>query len=132
MEVVDAGVGPLTPIYDWDQPVVDKITAVATEVYGADGIVFTAEAKADLKDIERLGFAGLPICIAKTQNSLSDNPRARGRPTDFVVTIRKIIVNAGAGFLVVMTGDIMRMPGLPRVPQAEAIDVVDGIVTGIA
>jgi formate--tetrahydrofolate ligase len=131
MRVVESGVGPLRPIYDWAQPVLDKITAVATEVYGARGVVLSAKAKQDLKDIERLGFSGLPICIAKTQNSLSDNPRARGRPTDFEITIREVIINAGAGFLVVLTGDIMRMPGLPRVPQAEHMDLVDGVVVGI-
>jgi formate--tetrahydrofolate ligase len=131
MAVVESGVGPLRPIYDWAQPVLDKIAAVATEVYGARGVVLSAKAKQDLKDIERLGFSGLPICIAKTQNSLSDNPRARGRPTDFEITIREVIINAGAGFLVVLTGDIMRMPGLPKVPQAEHMDLVDGVVVGI-
>ena len=110
---------------------VDKITAVATKIYGAREVVLTAKAKADLKDIERLGFDNLPICIAKTQSSLSDNPKLRGRPTDFEVTVRRIFVNAGAGFLVVMTGDIMRMPGLPKVPQAEHMDLVEGVVVGI-
>jgi formate--tetrahydrofolate ligase len=132
MAATEAGVEPLTPLYDWSQPVVEKVTSVAKKMYGADGIVLTAEAKADLRDIERLGFSNLPVCIAKTQNSLSDNPKWRGRPTDFEVTVRRIFVNSGAGFLVVMTGDIMRMPGLPRAPQAEKIDVEDGVVVGIA
>jgi len=131
IEATEEGVQPLTPLYDWSQPVVEKIKAVAKKMYGADDIVLTAKAKADLKDIERLGYAELPICIAKTQNSLSDDPKRRGRPTDFEVTVRRIFVNSGAGFLVVMTGDIMRMPGLPRVPQAEKLDIVDGVVVGI-
>ncbi len=131
MEVASEPASPLQPVYAWSEPVVDKITAVAQEIYGAREVVLTAKAKDDLKDIERLGFSGLPICIAKTQSSLSDNPRLRGRPTDFEVTVRRIFVNAGAGFLVVMTGDMMRMPGLPREPQAEHIEVVDGVVVGI-
>ena len=121
----------MKPVYGWKDPVLDKITAVAQKIYGASGVVLTVEARQDLKEIEQLGFAGLPICIAKTQNSLSDNPRLRGRPTDFEITVRRILVNSGAGFLVVMTGDIMRMPGLPRRPQAENMDVIDGSVVGI-
>jgi formate--tetrahydrofolate ligase len=131
MAATEEGVEPLTPLYSWSQPVEEKIASVAKKVYGADDIVLTAQAKTDLKEIERLGYSDLPICIAKTQNSLSDNPRRRGRPTNFNVTIRRIFVNSGAGFLVVMTGDIMRMPGLPKVPQAENIDIVDGVVVGI-
>ncbi len=123
---------PFTPLYSWDQPVLDKIASVARTMYGADDIVVTAKAKRDLRDIEKHGFAGLPICITKTQSSLSDNPRLRGRPTDFSVTIRRIFINSGAGFLVVLTGDIMRMPGLPKKPQAEHIEVVDGEIVGIA
>jgi len=131
VEVAAQSSKPLQPMYGWDEPVETKIQAVAQRVYGASGVVLTPEAKRDLKQVESLGFEGLPICIAKTQNSLSDNPRLRGRPTDFEITVRRIIVNAGAGFLVVLTGDIMRMPGLPRVPQAEHMDVVDGTVVGI-
>jgi formate--tetrahydrofolate ligase len=131
MAVAEQPHSPLQPVYEWAQPVLDKITAVATQIYGAREVVLTAKAKADLKDIERLGFGGLPICIAKTQSSLSDNPKLRGRPTDFEITVRRIFINAGAGFLVVMTGDIMRMPGLPKVPQAEHMDLVDGVVVGI-
>ena len=131
VEVANRESRSLQPMYRWDEPVVTKIRSVAQRIYGASGIVLTPEAKRDLAQIERLGFDALPICIAKTQNSLSDNPRLRGRPTDFEITVRRIIVNAGAGFLVVLTGDIMRMPGLPKVPQAEHMDVVDGTVVGI-
>ena len=123
---------PFCPLYLLEDPVTDKIRKVAQAMYGAEGIVLTREAKRDLRDIERLGFQELPICIAKTQSSLSDDPRQRGRPQGFTVTVRSILPNAGAGFLVVLTGDIMRMPGLPRRPQAESIDVVDGCIIGIS
>jgi len=123
---------PLKPMYELVDTVEDKISAVATKIYGAGSVVFTPEARGDLALIKRLGFAGLPICVAKTQSSFSDNPKVRGRPSGFELTVRGVQLNAGAGFLVVMTGDIMRMPGLPAQPQAEHIDVVDGEVVGIA
>jgi formate--tetrahydrofolate ligase len=100
-------------------------------MYGAARVVLTPAAKRDLEDVERLGYAGLPVCIAKTHSSLSDDPTRLGRPRDFEVTVRAIQVNAGAGFLVVLTGDILRMPGLPRRPLAEAIDVRDGEIVGL-
>ena len=121
-----------TPLYTLDSPVPDKIRAVATTMYGARDIAFTKAAERDLREIERLGYSGLPICIAKTQNSLSDDPTLRGRPRDFEVTVRGIQLNAGAGFLVVLTGEILRMPGLPRVPQAEHVELTDGVVSGIS
>jgi formate--tetrahydrofolate ligase len=123
--------GPFRPLYEWSEPVTAKVKAVAQKMYGAKDVVFEKKAKRDLRDIERLGFSGLPVCIAKTQSSLSDDPKLRGRPAGFEVTVRRVLINAGAGFLVVMTGDILRMPGLPRKPQAENIDLVDGIVEGI-
>jgi formate--tetrahydrofolate ligase len=122
---------PFRPLYDWTQPVPEKIVAVARKMYGARGVVFTKTAERDLADVRRLGYEGLPVCIAKTQNSLSDDPARRGRPTDFDVTVRGIQINAGAGFLVVLTGDILRMPGLPRKPLAESIHVHDGIIVGM-
>jgi formate--tetrahydrofolate ligase len=131
MEEAAQDQGPFTPLYQWEQPVEEKVKAVARKMYGADDVVFTKKAKKDLRDIERLGFSGLPICIAKTQSSLSDNPKLRGRPHDFEVTVRQVLINSGSGFLVVMTGDILRMPGLPRKPQAENMDLVDGTVVGI-
>jgi len=94
-------------------------------------VVLTKEAEKDLEDIRRLGFEKLPICIAKTQNSLSDDPKLRGRPLDFEVTVRELRVNSGAGFVVVLTGDILRMPGLPRKPLAESLDLVDGEIVGL-
>ena len=122
---------PFTPLYADDDAVVDKVKSVASKMYGARDVVFTKTARRDLRDVKRLGYDHLPVCIAKTQSSLSDNPRLRGRPTDFEVTVRNVQINAGAGFLVVLTGDIMRMPGLPRRPAACDIDVVDGRVVGV-
>ncbi|MCA9595522.1 MAG: formate--tetrahydrofolate ligase [Myxococcales bacterium] len=123
---------PFRPLYDWKLPVVDKIRTVAQKMYGARDVRLTKDALKDLADVERLGYAELPVCIAKTQSSLSDDPKLRGRPKDFEVTVRRIQINAGAGFLVVLTGDILRMPGLPRKPSAEGIDVVDGEIVGLS
>ncbi|HME70099.1 MAG TPA: formate--tetrahydrofolate ligase [Myxococcota bacterium] len=122
---------PFRPLYRWADPVPDKIRAVARTMYGARDIAFTASAQRDLEQIERLGYGELPVCIAKTQNSLSDDPHRRGRPVGFDVTVRGIQINAGAGFLVVLTGEILRMPGLPRRPLAERIDLQDGTIVGL-
>jgi formate--tetrahydrofolate ligase len=122
---------PLKCLYALDETVEAKIDAVARKAYGADGITLTREAKRDLKSIRSLGLERLPICIAKTQSSVSDDARLKGRPTGFSVTVRRIIPSAGAGFLVVLTGDILRMPGLPKEPQAESIDVVNGDIVGL-
>jgi len=119
------------PLYGLEESIPDKIFAVATRMYGASDIAFTKQAQRDLEDVERLGFSKLPVCIAKTPSSLSDDPKLCGRPRDFEVTIRGIQINAGAGFLVVLTGDILRMPGLPRQPQAESIDLRDGTIVGL-
>ena len=109
-----------------------KIEAIAGKMYGAKHIDYTARAKKDLEKIAGLGLEGLPVCIAKTQKSLSDNPELIGRPKDFVVTVREIEVAAGAGFLIPITGDIMRMPGLPEHPASENMDIdADGNVTGL-
>ena len=124
--------GTFKPLYDWNWSVKDKIARVATEIYGAEHIDYTSLAKKDLRTIEKLGYEKLPVCIAKTQKSLSDNPRLLGRPKDFVVTVREIEIAAGAGFLVPITGNIMRMPGLPGVPAANSMDVDEkGNVTGL-
>ncbi len=120
------------PMYEWKWDIPKKIETVAKKVYGAAAIDYTATAKTDLKKIEELGLSGLPICIAKTQKSLSDNPQLLGRPKDFVVTVREIEISSGAGFIVPITGKIMRMPGLPKKPSAESIDVdKDGNITGL-
>jgi formate--tetrahydrofolate ligase len=122
---------PFRPLYDWNQPVTDKVLAVAQKMYGAHAVVLTKAAERDLKDIHRLGYDKLPVCIAKTQSSLSDDPHLTGRPTGFDVTVRNIQINAGAGFLVVLTGDIMRMPGLPHQPLAESIDLQGDTIVGL-
>ena len=128
----DAGATPLRPLYDWADPVPAKIAAVARAMYGAADVAYTKAAKRELREIERLGYAELPVCIAKVPGSLSDDARLRGRPRDFEITVRSVQVNAGAGFLVVLTGDIMRMPGLPARPLAETIDVRDGEIVGLS
>ncbi len=129
---VESSTGPFEPTYRWDQPVEEKIQAVATKIYGADGVAYTSKAKSDLRKIKRLGLDQLPVCIAKTQKSLSDNPALLGRPQGFTITVREIEIAAGAGFLVPITGNMMRMPGLPAVPSAEHIDIdEDGNISGL-
>jgi formate--tetrahydrofolate ligase len=120
------------PLYELDMPVFDKVQTVCRGMYGADDVAFTKEAEKDLRRIEELGLDGLPICIAKAPSSLSDDPALHGRPRDFQVTVRNLQVNSGAGFLVVLTGDIMRMPGLPRKPLAQSVKFLpDGTIEGI-
>ncbi len=123
---------PYKPLYELDMPVVEKVRSVCQSMYGAADVAFTKDAEKDLKRIEELGLADLPICIAKAPSSLSDDPALHGRPRDFQVTVRNFQINAGAGFLVVLTGDIMRMPGLPRVPIAQKVIFhPDGRIEGI-
>ncbi len=120
------------PLYDLDVPVVEKIKAVSKSMYGADDVAFTKEAEKDLLRVEQLGMSNLPICIAKAPSSLSDDPALHGRPRDFEVTVRNIQINSGAGFLVVLTGAIMRMPGLPRKPKALQVKLhPNGTIEGI-
>ncbi|MCW8860155.1 MAG: formate--tetrahydrofolate ligase [Deltaproteobacteria bacterium] len=110
---------PYQPLYPLDLPVEDKVRIICQEIYGADNVAFTKQAAKDLRQVQQLGFDHLPVCIAKAPGSLSDDPNLLGRPRDFDVTIRGIQINSGAGFLVVLTGDILRMPGLPKHPNAE-------------
>ena len=118
--------------YDLDCSIEEKLTAISTKVYHADGVAFTAAARKQLQQLTALGFDKLPICMAKTQFSFSDDPAKLGAPTGFQITVRDLKVNAGAGFLVAKTGDIMTMPGLPKVPAADKIDVdADGRITGL-
>lgn len=120
------------PIYKLDQPLKTKIETIAKEIYGADGVSYAPAASRALKRLEDLGFGNLPICMAKNQYSLSDDQTKLGRPTGFTVTIRDVYVSAGAGFVVVLTGNIMTMPGLPKTPAAFNIDVTeDGVITGL-
>jgi len=114
---------PYRPLYGDSMPIKDKIDAIVREIYGGDGVDYSAEALKEIQQIEELGFGNLPVCMAKTQYSFSDDPKKLGRPENFRVTVKRAKVSAGAGFVVVLTGEIMTMPGLPKVPAAEAIDV---------
>lgn len=119
-------------VYDANESVQNKIRAIAQKIYGADDVSFSAEALAEIKNLEKLGLDKLPICMAKTQYSLSDNAKLLGCPSGFTVTVRSISVSAGAGFIVAICGSIMRMPGLPKVPAANRIDVDEnGLITGL-
>lgn len=118
-------------LYEDDMSLEDKIHTIATKIYGADGVNYTAAAKKQLAKITELGYGDLPVCMAKTQYSLSDDQTKLGRPTGFDINVRDIYVNAGAGFVVAITGSIMTMPGLPKVPAAENIDVVDDKIVGL-
>ncbi len=120
------------PLYNWDLSVKEKISTICTRVYGAVDVDYTAAANANLKTIHKLELEGLPVCIAKTQKSLSDDPNLIGRPAGFNITVREIQIAAGAGFLIPITGEIMRMPGLPATPAAEVIDIdEDGQISGL-
>ncbi len=120
------------PLYETDLPLMDKISTIAREIYGADGVTYTADAKKTIDSLEALGYGNLPVCMAKTQYSLSDTPDKLGRPTDFTLTVRDAYVSAGAGFVVVLTGSILTMPGLSAHPAAYDIDVTDdGRIVGL-
>ena len=135
-EVVDAaskGNGTFKPVYDWSDSIEEKVTKVAKTIYGAGSVVFQPLAKANLRTIDNLGLNGLPICIAKTQNSLSDNTKLLGAPEGFKLTVREIEIAAGAGFVIPITGNMLRMPGLPQVPAAEGIDIDSrGNISGLS
>ncbi|WP_333594264.1 formate--tetrahydrofolate ligase, partial [Anaerospora hongkongensis] len=132
LELADSGSARFAPIYSLDIPLADKVRTIAGEVYGAKGVVFTKEAEKTMAELERMGYGHLPICMAKTQYSFSDDANLLGRPQDFVITVRQARVSAGAGFVVMLTGDIMTMPGLPKFPAAEKIDVdKNGRITGL-
>lgn len=120
------------PLYELEQSLTGKIETVAREIYGADGVEYAPAARKALTNLEKLGFGNLPICVAKTQYSLSDDQHKLGRPENFTIMVRDAYVSAGAGFVVVLTGEIIQMPGLPRVPAAENIDVnADGVIDGL-
>ena len=125
------GAEHFAPIYDAALPIKDKITAICTKIYGADGVEFTTTAKNQMAAIKRNGWDKLPICIAKTQYSLSDNPKLLARPSNFTITIRELKPSIGAGFIVALSGDIMTMPGLPKEPAANKMDVIDGKAVGL-
>lgn len=132
-KAADTFTGKYWPVYDWSASVQEKIETVAVKIYGAKSVEFLPKAKQNLTKIDRIGLNGVPVCIAKTQNSLSDDAKKIGRPKDFVITVREIEVAAGAGFVIPITGDILRMPGLPNVPAAMAMDIDnDGKISGLS
>ncbi|MEP2936165.1 MAG: formate--tetrahydrofolate ligase [Gilvibacter sp.] len=132
VEIVESGESNFTPLYDWSLGVKEKIEKVSKTIYGAEGVEYSSTALKNLRTIAALGLEGLPVCMAKTQKSLSDNPKLIGRPTGFTITIREIEIAAGAGFLIPITGDMMRMPGLPGHPASENIDIDnDGNISGL-
>jgi len=110
-------------LYDWNWTPEQKIETIAKKIYGANAVDYTAQAKSDMEKVYSLGLDKLPVCVAKTQKSLSDNPELLGRPKDFVITVREVEIASGAGFIIPITGQIMRMPGLPDEPAAERIDI---------
>ncbi|MBU3101018.1 MULTISPECIES: formate--tetrahydrofolate ligase [Clostridium] len=119
-------------LYDVKLPIKEKISIIAKEIYGADGVEYSPSANKQIAEIEKLGLDKVPICVAKTQNSLSDNPKLLGRPTNFTINIKEITISNGAGFIVALTGNIMTMPGLPKIPAANKMDIFeDGTITGL-
>lgn len=132
LRLIEEGDNNFSYVYDLDMSIKDKINAIATKIYGADGVDYTKEADKEIANLEKLGFDKMPICMAKTQYSLTDDQTVLGRPTGFRITVRQINVSAGAGFIVALTGEIMKMPGLPKVPSSERIDVDEkGVISGL-
>ena len=132
VDEIEAGGSNFKPLYELDLPVTEKIETVAREIYGAESVSYTAKARTNLRLINNLGLSDLPVCIAKTQYSFSDDPKKLGRPEGYDMTIREVEIAAGAGFLVPIAGNIMRMPGLPARPAAEKIDIDEnGNITGL-
>jgi len=132
VEVVETKESNFKPLYDVNDSIQSKIEKIAKEIYGADGVDFTSSCQKQIKNIEKLGFDKMPICMAKTQYSFSDDPSLLGRPSGFRITVREVKISNGAGFLVALTGDVMTMPGLPKVPAANSIDILpSGEIVGL-
>jgi len=130
---VESGKNNFKQLYDWNLPVIEKIEKIAKDIYGADGVEFSKKARTDLKKIEALGLSGLPICMAKTQKSFSDDDNKLGRPTGFIVNVREFEFAAGAGFIIPILGKMMRMPGLPATPASENMFIDnDGVISGLS
>jgi formate--tetrahydrofolate ligase len=130
---VEGGKNNYKPLYDWSMPIKTKIEIIAREIYGADGVDYSKQALTDLKTIESLGMSGLPICMAKTQKSFSDDESKVGRPTGFTVSVREFEFAAGAGFIIPILGNMMRMPGLPVVPASEGMTIDNnGVISGLS
>jgi formate--tetrahydrofolate ligase len=132
VEALESTRSNFQPLYSLEAALPEKIETICREVYGADGVVFTKEAEAALAVLQKMGFGSLPVCMAKTQYSLSDDPLALGRPRGFTVTVRELRLSAGAGFIVAITGSIMTMPGLPAIPAAMKMDIDEkGQIVGL-
>ena len=131
VSVIDKNEANFKPIYDLELSIKEKIEKIVKEIYGGDGVTFLPAAEKQIKAIEEAGYKNLPVCMAKTQYSLSDNEKLLGRPEGFTVTIKEVKAFAGAGFITAYSGNIMTMPGLPKVPSAEKIDIVDGNIIGL-
>jgi formate--tetrahydrofolate ligase len=133
VEICETKPSYYAPLYDANGAIVEKINRIATEIYRADGVEYTADAKKQILDIEKLGLDKMPICMAKTQYSFSDNANLIGVPTGFKITVREVKMSAGAGFIIAITGEIMTMPGLPKVPAANGMDITeDGEIIGLS
>ncbi len=133
LDVIESGSNKFKPLYDWNLSVEDKINRIATEIYGADGVEYSSKARGQLKMIKDLGYDKLPICMAKTQKSLSDKETVFGRPKGFTINVREFEFAAGAGFIIPILGDMMRMPGLPVIPASEHMDIDNnGKITGLS
>ncbi|MEF9934551.1 MAG: formate--tetrahydrofolate ligase [Clostridium sp.] len=133
VEICEKNEANFAPLYDAELSIVEKINKIATEIYRADGVDFTAECKKQIAELEGLGLDKMPICMAKTQYSFSDDPTLLGAPTGFRITVREVRVSAGAGFIVALTGNIMTMPGLPKVPAANGMDILEsGEIIGLS
>ncbi|NLN16208.1 MAG: formate--tetrahydrofolate ligase [Firmicutes bacterium] len=132
LDVLEKEPANFKPLYDWNLPIKEKIEILAREIYGADGVSYTTKADRDIAGYTELGFGNLPLCMAKTQHSLSDDPTKKGAPTGWTLTIREVRASLGAGFLVPLTGEMMTMPGLPTKPAAEQVDILpDGHIVGL-
>ena len=128
----ESGMARFKPLYPLEMPLQEKVATIVKEIYGGDKVEFAPKAAQALTQYEAEGFGNLPVCMAKTQNSLSDDPALLGAPSGFIVHVKNAKISAGAGFIVIYTGDIMTMPGLPKKPAAENIDVTDeGLISGL-
>lgn len=133
VDIIESGINNFKPLYDWSLTIEEKIKLIATEIYGADGVDYLPKAKEGLKMIKELGFDKFPVCMAKTQKSFSDNETKIGRPRNFTVTVREFEFAAGAGFVIPVLGEMMRMPGLPTIPAAEGMDIDNnGKISGLS
>ena len=132
LDVLEKEEAKFKPLYDWSLSIKEKLAILAEEVYGADGVVYTDKAERAIRSLTKLGYSGLPVCVAKTQHSISDNPALKGAPEGWTLTISDVRPSLGAGFIVCLAGDIMTMPGLPARPAAELVDIdEEGRITGL-